>query len=143
MAPGLRDLTRSEASAESSAIFNRRAVCHDRVSRSARQRPRGKHGSRSLAGICAGADTPELIAWWIRARPRLMFFGGGNAETKALNGKLYPHPALVFMIQGRELFVRALAENRRLGANTRIRNAPYWNTDSYGRVCLGSMRVPG
>jgi PRTRC genetic system protein B len=88
------------------------------------------------------ARTPDLIAWWSRARPRLMFFGGGNAETAALNGKMYPHPALVFMIQGRELFVRALAENRRPSANTRLCNVPYWNTDANGRVCLGSMRVP-
>ncbi len=88
------------------------------------------------------ARTPDLIAWWSRARPRLMFFGDGNAETKVLNGKMYPHPALVFMIQGRELFVRALTENRRPRANTPLRSAPYWNTDAHGRVCLGSMRVP-
>jgi PRTRC genetic system protein B len=88
------------------------------------------------------ARTPELIAWWSRARPRLMFFGEGNAETRALNGKMYPHSALVFMIQGRELFVRSLAENRRPTANTRLCNAPYWNTDAHGRVCLGSMLVP-
>ena len=88
------------------------------------------------------ARTPDLIAWWSWARPRLMFFGAGNKETAALNGKMYPHPALAFMIQGRELFVRALAENRRPGANTRLSNAPYWNTDAHGRVCLGSMRVP-
>ena len=85
---------------------------------------------------------PSQIALVSRARPRLMFFGEGNAETRALNGKMYPHPALVFMIQGRELFVRALAENRRPSANTRLFNAPYWNTDAHGRVCLGSMRVP-
>jgi len=88
------------------------------------------------------ARAPDLIAWWTQARPRLMFFGDGDAETKQLNGKMYPHPALVFMIQGRELFVRALAENRRPSANTRLCNAPYWNTDAHGRVCLGSMRVP-
>ena len=88
------------------------------------------------------ARTPELIAWWSPARPRLMFFGAANKETTALNGKMYPHPALVFMIQERELFVRALAENRRPSANTQLRNAPYWNTDEHGRVCLGSMRVP-
>ena len=88
------------------------------------------------------ARTPDLIVWWSRARPRLMFFGEGIAQTKALNGKMYPHPALVFMIQGRELFVRALAEDRRPAANTRLCNAPYWNTDAHGRVCLGSMRVP-
>jgi PRTRC genetic system protein B len=88
------------------------------------------------------ARTPELIAWWTRAQPRLMFFGDGNAEAKKLNGKMYPHPALVFMIHGRELFVRALVEDRRPAANTPLKNAPYWNTDSVGRVCLGSMRIP-
>jgi PRTRC genetic system protein B len=89
------------------------------------------------------ARTPEMIAWWSRAQTRLMFFGEGNAETKKLNGKMYPHPALVFLIHGRELFVRALAEDRRPTADTRLKNAPYWNTDPHGRVCLGSMRVPG
>jgi PRTRC genetic system protein B len=88
------------------------------------------------------ARTPELIAWWSRAQPRLMFFGDGNAEAKKLNGKMYPHPPLVFMINGRELFVRALAENCRPAADTCLRSAPYWNTDVHGQVCLGSMRVP-
>src|SRR6266481_7505694 len=74
------------------------------------------------------ARTPELIAWWSRAQPRLMFFGDGDPKTRNLSGKMYPHPALVFMIRGRELFVRALAENRRPTADTRLRNAPYWNT---------------
>lgn len=88
------------------------------------------------------ARTPELIAWWSRAQPRLMFFGDGSAEGKKLNGKMYPHPALVFLIHGRELFVRALAEGRRPTGTTRLKNAPYWNTDAHGQVCLGSMRVP-
>lgn len=88
------------------------------------------------------ARTPDLIAWWCCARRRLLFFGAENKETTALNGRMYPHPPLVFMIQGRELFVRALAENRRPSVNTPLSNAPYWNTDEHGRVCLGSMRVP-
>jgi PRTRC genetic system protein B len=88
------------------------------------------------------ARTPELIAWWSRAQPRLMFFGDGNAEAKNLNGKMYSHPALVFMIHAGELFVRAIAQDRRPTADTRLKNAPYWNTDAHGRVCLGSMRVP-
>jgi len=88
------------------------------------------------------ARTPDLIAWWSPARRRLMFFGGGNAETAKLNGKLYPHPPLVFIICERELFVRALAENCRPKNDACLRNAPYWNTDAQGRVCLGSMRVP-
>src|SRR5262249_44383962 len=88
------------------------------------------------------ARTPELIAWWSPAQRRLMFFGGGNTEATKLNGKMYPHPPLVFMINERELFVQALAENCRPKSNTRLRNAPYWNTDAQGRVSLGSMRVP-
>jgi PRTRC genetic system protein B len=88
------------------------------------------------------ARTPEMIAWWSSAKHRLMFFGDGNRETTKLNGKMYPHPALVFMIHGRELFVRALGENRRPAAHTRLKSAPYWNTEARGRVCLGSMRVP-
>ena len=88
------------------------------------------------------ARTPELIAWWSRAQRRLMFFGDGDPKTRNLNGKMYPHPALVFMIRGRELSVRALAENRRPRAETQLKNAPYWNTDAQGRVCLGSMCVP-
>ncbi len=88
------------------------------------------------------ARTQELIVWWSSAQHRLMFFADGNAETKKLNGRMYPHPALVFMIVGNELFVRALGEDRRPTANTRLKSAPYWNTDSNGRVCVGSMRVP-
>jgi PRTRC genetic system protein B len=88
------------------------------------------------------ARTPELIAWWSGSQSRLMFFGDGNAAAQKLNGKMFPHPTLVFMIHGRELFVRALAEDCRPTADARLRNAPYWNTDSDGRVCLGSMRVP-
>jgi PRTRC genetic system protein B len=88
------------------------------------------------------ARTPDLIAWWSPAQRRLMFFGGGQAETAKLNGRMYPHPPLVFVIYERELFVRALAENCRPKNDARLRNAPYWNTDAQGRVCLGSMRVP-
>lgn len=102
-------------------------------------------GASMAAEVLSGnvlARTPELIAWWIPAQRRLMFFGGGAPEATELNGKMYPHPPLVFVIRGRELFVRALTEDRRPKANTRLRNAPYWNTDAHGRVCLGTMRVP-
>ena len=88
------------------------------------------------------ARTPELIVWWSPEKRRLLFFGDGSKDTEKLNGRMYPHPALVFMVSGGELFVRALGENRRPTADARLRNAPYWNTDAHGRVCLGSMRVP-
>ena len=88
------------------------------------------------------ARTPDLLAWWMQSRCRLMFFGSGSAEAAELNGRMYPHPALVFKIWGRELFVRALATDIRPSAGTRLMTAPYWNTDSNGCVCQGSMRVP-
>jgi PRTRC genetic system protein B len=98
-------------------------------------------GASMAAGILPDhvlARTPELIAWWSRAQRRPMFFGGGSPEVRKLNGKMYPHPSLVFVIHGRELFVRALAEDCRPKANTRLRSAPYWNTDTQGRVCLAA-----
>ncbi len=88
------------------------------------------------------ARTPDLIAWWTKAQRRCIFFGGGSDEAAKLNGHMYPHPALVFKIWGRDLFVRALAADVRPSAQTQLMTAPYWNTDSRACVCQGSMRVP-
>ena len=88
------------------------------------------------------ARTPDLIVWWTQAQHRCMFVGGGSDEAGRLNGRMYPHPALVFKIWGRDLFVRALAADARPSAETRLMMAPYWNTDSRACVCQGSMRVP-
>src|SRR3990172_8777280 len=62
------------------------------------------------------ARTPDLLAWWTRPRCRLMFLGGGSAEAAKLNGRMFPHPALVFKVWGRDLFVRALAVDERPSA---------------------------
>src|ERR1700675_4273282 len=88
------------------------------------------------------ARTPDLIAWWTKAQHRSMFFGGGSDEAGKLNGHNYPHPALVFKILGRDLYVRALAADVRPSAETKLTTAPYCNTDSRACVCQGSMRVP-
>jgi len=91
---------------------------------------------------CVLARTPDLIVWWTKAQSRVMFFGGQEENAKKLNGHVYPHPPLVFMVRGRELFVRALAENTRPTGVTHLKTAPYWNTDSRGSVCAGTMRIP-
>jgi len=50
----------------------------------------------------------------------------------------------VFKVSGSELSVRALTEDRRPRPDTTLMVAPYWNCDRQGgRVCQGSMRVPG
>ncbi len=88
------------------------------------------------------ARTPDMITWWTQSGRELMFFGGAEHEARQLNGGTYPHPALVFKVTGRELFVRALERDERPGAETALKTAPYYNVDAAGRVCLGSMRVP-
>lgn len=88
------------------------------------------------------ARTPDRIVWWSRVQRRVMFFGGGSEESLCLNGRIFPHPALVFKVSRHELFVRALQTDDRPCANTTLKTAPYWNTDGQGLVCQGNMRVP-
>jgi PRTRC genetic system protein B len=57
--------------------------------------------------------TPEVTAWWVPAAVRPMFFSEAS-DGKTLNGASYPHPSLVFVVDGESgLSVRALMENRR------------------------------
>ena len=86
------------------------------------------------------ARTPDMLVWWSRPRRRVMFFGGVDKEARKLNGLTFPHPALIFKVAGRDLFVRAVATSSRPTPDTPLQTAPYWNTDV--RVCPGSMRVP-
>ena len=88
------------------------------------------------------ARTPDLLAWWSRPQCRVMFFGGTDQEARKLNGLVFPHPALVFKVVGKDLAVRAMATTSWPGPETKLKTAPYWNTDSRGLVCAGSMRVP-
>jgi PRTRC genetic system protein B len=88
------------------------------------------------------ARTPDMLVWWSRPRRRLMFFGGTDEEARKLNGLVFPHPALIFKVAGKDLFVRAVATISRPRPETPLKTAPYWNTDCRGLVCAGSMRVP-
>ncbi len=87
------------------------------------------------------ARTPELIAWWAPAALRAMFFRDGS-ELAGISGKLFPHPALLFVVRNGVLFVRAIPNNRRPDPDTRLAAAPYWNIDNNGAVCAGTMRAP-
>jgi PRTRC genetic system protein B len=86
--------------------------------------------------------TPEITAWWVPSAVRPMFFSQ-TSDGKTLNGRSYPHPPLVFVLDGeRGLAVRALLENRRPGPRSAIAIAPYWNVNEIGSICLGSMCTP-
>jgi PRTRC genetic system protein B len=88
------------------------------------------------------ARTPDMLVWWSRPQCRVMFFGGTDLEARKLNGLVFPHPALIFKVVEKDLHVRAMAMTSRPCPETRLKTAPYWNTDSRGLVCAGSMRVP-
>jgi PRTRC genetic system protein B len=53
------------------------------------------------------ARTPDLLVWWSPPQRRVMFFGGTDQEARKLNGLVFPHPALLFKVVGKDLFVRA------------------------------------
>jgi PRTRC genetic system protein B len=87
--------------------------------------------------------TADMLVWWCRRQHRVMFYGG-SSDGRTLSGKVFPQPPLVFKVCGSELSVRALTEDRRPRPETTLMVAPYWNCDRHGgRVCQGSMRVPG
>lgn len=88
--------------------------------------------------------TLDTIVWWTPARERIMFFSdrGGDTELKKLNGKRYPHPPLLFKTWGTHLSIRALLENKRPAAETKLYTAPYWNCYEHGMVCTGTMKIP-
>ncbi|MGH9454323.1 MAG: PRTRC system protein B [Terriglobia bacterium] len=102
-------------------------------------------GSRVTPEIlppCVLARTPDMMVWWSPAARRIMFFGEADAEARKLNGKYFPHPALVFKVRGRDLFVRALETNTRPEATTSLKTAPYWYVGGEkGRVRLGTARL--
>jgi PRTRC genetic system protein B len=87
------------------------------------------------------ARTPELIAWWAPATTRPMFFRDGS-DLASVSAKVFPHPALLFVVRNGTLFVRALPTSRRPEAGTKLAAAPYWNIDGNGAVCAGTMRTP-
>jgi PRTRC genetic system protein B len=70
-----------------------------------------------------------------------MFFRHGS-ELADVSGKLFPHPALLLAVRNGVLFIRALPESKRPAAGSELAAAPYWNIDSDGRVCAGTMRIP-
>ncbi len=86
--------------------------------------------------------TGELLAWWVPAQRRTMFFSEHLEQLQPASGKLAPHPALVFVASRTRLWVRALKRNQRPTRDTRLHVAPYMNTYAGGGVCLGTMAVP-
>lgn len=86
--------------------------------------------------------TPDTIVWWSAAQVRPMFFSE-SSDLGEISGKAFPQPALVWKIVGQHIYVRAMATSERPTAEAPLYQAPYWNTNPDGRICLGSMKRPG
>jgi PRTRC genetic system protein B len=89
------------------------------------------------------ACTSDVLVWWTPQRLHRMFFSDGAEDRREINGRLCPHPALVWSVRHGCLSLRALVESARPAAATPLMVAPYWNTEpSRGDVCEGDMRRP-
>ena len=95
--------------------------------------------------------TPEVTAWWVPATVRPMFFSE-TSDGKTLNGKSYPHPPLVFVVDGEHgLSVRALIEEpparaaeRHCGGAVLECQPGRWSLSwLHGHTALGRARQPG
>ena len=90
------------------------------------------------------ARTADVVVWWSPAQVRRMFFSdrGGDKALRELNGRRYPHPALVFRASGNHLWIRSLRRSERPKPDATLCMAPYWNCYDNGSVCTGTMRIP-
>ena len=105
---------------------------------------------RALGGGAAAEVFPEnilaksdrMIAWWTPAQRRQMFYQHSEGKAADLNGRIFHQPPLVWRVGDGELKIRALTENKRPEATTKLAVAPFWNLSDCGTVCTGSMRQP-
>jgi PRTRC genetic system protein B len=106
--------------------------------------------TRSLGGRTAAeilpdnilAKTDRMIAWWTPRQHRQMFYQNVEKKSEDLNGRIFPQPPLVWRAQDGELKIRALKQNQRPNAETKLAVAPFWNLSDNGTLCTGSMRRP-
>lgn len=87
-------------------------------------------------------QTPDTLVWWTPARRCTMFFSAVDALGR-VSGQVFPQPPLVFKVSRKELWIRALSSSRRPTSSAPISVAPYYNVNTDGLVCQGSMRAPG
>jgi PRTRC genetic system protein B len=88
------------------------------------------------------AKTDRMIAWWTPQCRRVMFYKNSEGKASDLNGKVFPQPPLVWRVLDGSLHLRAMVDNKRPDAQTKLAVAPFWNLSSDGLLCTGSMRSP-
>lgn len=86
---------------------------------------------------------PRLLAsgggemlWYSPAVRREIFFSCGNKKLMKISGMMFPFPALLFYARKGNLNVYCLKTSRRPTEKTKLWEAPFWNMNSAGKVCL-------
>jgi PRTRC genetic system protein B len=102
----------------------------------------GNYAAIEVLPVNVVARTERMIAWWTAGQKRQMFFSTTQGKLAKVNGAIFPQPPLLWMVNHRGLAIRAMQQDQRPAADTKLCFAPYWNLFEAGRVCLGSMRAP-
>ncbi len=94
------------------------------------------------------AYTADLLIWWTPSRLRPMFFSDGAEDRAFLNGRIFPHPPLVWKVRRGELSIRALSPQRRPAGETPLMVArpdrkrptfPRWLSGKRGFTTVGLL----
>jgi PRTRC genetic system protein B len=89
------------------------------------------------------AYSSDLLLWWTPWRLHAMYFSKGAEDRLAVNGRVCPHPALIWKVRRGCLYLRAIQDAVRPKGDTPLMVAPYWNAEpDTGDVCEGSMPRP-
>jgi PRTRC genetic system protein B len=83
------------------------------------------------------------VLWWSPPKKRSLFFKASTHNAGTFDGRgVCPCPGLVFLNDGRSLYVFAYEGDQTPSATTRLCQAPFFNVWSSGQVCVGNARAP-
>lgn len=105
---------------------------------------KGAESQRSFSGYLPEnvlATGIGSVVWWLPASNRLVSFSCKDKIIGTASG-ITPHPSLVFAVSSTSWSVFAVKGNNRPKPETKLWQAPYFNTYTSGHICQGTTRVP-
>jgi PRTRC genetic system protein B len=83
---------------------------------------------------------PQILAWWVPAGRRSVWFKN-DAAIGTRNGDAF-HPPLLMVAKRNGVHIFAMRENERPGPDTPLYHAPYFNVYESGEMCRGNVKLP-
>ena len=80
------------------------------------------------------------LVWSVKKGNRKLFYSEEN-EKQGLLTKEYLLPTLIFKYSNKSLSVFAIVDNERINADSELYQAPFFNVNSYGNVCMGNVNI--